>query len=34
MPKKEHRMNVWQGNFPKQNLEKDGFARTCPVRFN
>jgi formylglycine-generating enzyme required for sulfatase activity len=25
-------MNVWQGVFPTQNTEADGFAGTCPVR--
>ena len=24
--------NTWQGNFPHQNLNSDGFARTSPVR--
>ena len=24
--------NIWQGNFPKENLEKDGFLGTAPVK--
>ena len=23
--------NTWQGNFPHENLNSDGFARTSPV---
>ena len=23
--------NIWQGNFPLQNLSEDGFERTAPV---
>jgi formylglycine-generating enzyme required for sulfatase activity len=23
--------NIWQGNFPHENTEEDGFARTAPV---
>ena len=23
--------NVWQGDFPNQNLGEDGYERTCPV---
>ncbi len=30
-PGGEHRMNVWQGRFPAENSEADGFAGTCPV---
>jgi len=30
-PGREHRANVWQGNFPWQNSCADGFARTSPV---
>jgi len=26
-----HRANTWQGNFPHENLNSDGFARTSPV---
>ncbi len=27
----EHRMNVWQGEFPVSNTAEDGFAGTAPV---
>jgi formylglycine-generating enzyme len=30
-PDGEHRANTWQGNFPHENLNADGFARTSPV---
>lgn len=30
-PRGEHRMNVWQGDFPARNTEADGFAGTAPV---
>jgi sulfatase modifying factor 1 len=30
-PAGEHRMNVWQGTFPQENTEADGFYGTCPV---
>ena len=30
-PGGEHRMNVFQGTFPAQNTEADGFAGTAPV---
>jgi len=30
-PGGEHRANTWQGNFPHENLNRDGFARTSPV---
>ena len=30
-PGGEHRMNVWQGAFPEQDLAADGYAGTCPV---
>jgi formylglycine-generating enzyme required for sulfatase activity len=30
-PGGEHRMNVWQGSFPRQNTRADGFLGTCPV---
>ena len=30
-PGGEHRMNVWQGTFPSENTEEDGFYGTCPV---
>lgn len=31
MPKDEHRMNIWQGEFPDDNTAEDGFIGTCPV---
>jgi formylglycine-generating enzyme required for sulfatase activity len=30
-PHGAHRMNVWQGTFPREDLAADGFAGTCPV---
>ena len=30
-PGGEHRMNVWQGTFPRHNTRADGFVGTCPV---
>jgi formylglycine-generating enzyme required for sulfatase activity len=30
-PDGQHLMNVWQGSFPNQNSEADGFYATCPV---
>lgn len=30
-PQGEHRMNVWQGQFPTHNTQADGFAGTAPV---
>jgi sulfatase modifying factor 1 len=30
-PGDEHRANTWQGDFPHQNLARDGFTRTSPV---
>jgi formylglycine-generating enzyme len=30
-PGGEHRMNVWQGEFPRENTCADGFRGTCPV---
>lgn len=31
-PGGDHRMNVWQGDFPSVNTRADGFAGTAPVR--
>ena len=31
-PAGEHRMNVWQGDFPGRNSLADGFLGTAPVR--
>ena len=30
-PEGEHRMNVWQGQFPNENTLADGYHGTCPV---
>ena len=30
-PAGRHMANTWQGEFPYQNLEADGYARTSPV---
>ena len=30
-PGGKHMANTWQGEFPRQNLTEDGFARTSPV---
>ncbi len=30
-PGGEHRMNVWQGVFPTENVNEDGWYATCPV---
>eukprot|EP00440_Ansanella_granifera_P060416 gb/GFBE01065484.1/.p1 GENE.gb/GFBE01065484.1/~~gb/GFBE01065484.1/.p1 ORF type:complete len:412 (+),score=81.74 gb/GFBE01065484.1/:1-1236(+) len=29
--RKKHRMNIWQGTFPKENTAKDGYTKTAPV---
>jgi formylglycine-generating enzyme required for sulfatase activity len=31
-PDGQHRMNVWQGEFPSDNTEADGWVGTAPVR--
>lgn len=31
MPHNEHRVNIWQGKFPKENTREDGFNGTGPV---
>ena len=31
-PGGRHMANTWQGNFPHENTEADGYARTSPVR--
>jgi formylglycine-generating enzyme required for sulfatase activity len=31
MPSGRHRANTWQGEFPWQNLEEDGYGWTAPV---
>jgi sulfatase modifying factor 1 len=30
-PGGKHQANTWQGDFPRQNLNEDGFERTSPV---
>ena len=30
-PGGEHRMNVWQGDFPSRNTQDDGWYGTCPA---
>jgi len=30
-PSGRHRMNVWQGTFPRLNTRADGYLGTCPV---
>lgn len=30
-PDGEHRCNIWQGRFPVQNSQEDGYAGTAPV---
>ena len=30
-PGGEHRMNLWQGSFPRRNTGADGYEGTCPV---
>jgi sulfatase modifying factor 1 len=32
MPRGEWLCNIWQGDFPNQNTEEDGFLTTAPVR--
>ncbi|XP_058812178.1 formylglycine-generating enzyme [Topomyia yanbarensis] len=31
LPKDEHYMNIWQGDFPENNLAEDGSVGTCRV---
>lgn len=31
MPNNQHKANIWQGNFPTKNTEKDGYKGTSPV---
>lgn len=30
-PNGQHRCNIWQGRFPRENLREDGFYGTAPV---
>jgi sulfatase modifying factor 1 len=32
MPEKKWMANIWQGNFPNENTEADGFRGTAPVK--
>jgi formylglycine-generating enzyme required for sulfatase activity len=32
MPEGRHRCNIWQGIFPTQNTEEDGYAGTAPAK--
>ncbi|HGM6308047.1 formylglycine-generating enzyme family protein [Pseudomonas putida] len=31
VPEGKHMANTWQGNFPAENLQTDGYSRTSPV---
>lgn len=31
-PNDHHQCNIWQGNFPDQNTEEDGFRGTAPAK--
>lgn len=31
LPRGEHWMNIWQGNFPEENTAEDGYLGTAPV---
>ncbi len=31
-PNGEHRCNIWQGNFPKENTADDGYVGTAPAK--
>lgn len=31
LPRGEHWMNIWQGNFPEENTAEDGYVGTAPV---
>lgn len=31
VPESGHQANIWQGNFPYENTEEDGYTRTSPV---
>jgi sulfatase modifying factor 1 len=31
VPKGSHRMNIWQGKFPEENTDEDGYGITAPV---
>ncbi|KAF1299218.1 serine/threonine protein phosphatase [Enterococcus sp. JM4C] len=29
----QHHCNIWQGNFPQENTEEDGFSNTAPAKY-
>jgi sulfatase modifying factor 1 len=31
LPKGKNLMNIWQGEFPYENIAGDGYSRTSPV---
>ncbi|XP_012235697.1 formylglycine-generating enzyme isoform X2 [Linepithema humile] len=31
MPNNQHKVNIWQGNFPTKNTEEDGYKSTSPI---
>ncbi|CAK8686852.1 unnamed protein product [Clavelina lepadiformis] len=31
LPKGKHMLNIWQGEFPKENTAEDGYVATAPV---
>eukprot|EP00794_Sanderia_malayensis_P007460 gene7460-8283_t len=31
LPRGEHRINIWQGKFPENNTQDDGYVGTAPV---
>lgn len=31
VPKGQHHMNIWQGEFPQENTAEDGYTATAPV---
>ena len=33
LKKKQHHCNIWQGNFPFENTEEDGFLATAPAKY-
>ncbi|XP_055381021.1 formylglycine-generating enzyme isoform X2 [Condylostylus longicornis] len=32
MPNNQHKMNIWQGKFPEENIGEDGFVGLCPTK--
>jgi formylglycine-generating enzyme required for sulfatase activity len=31
LPNRKHQANIWQGQFPHRNTERDGYSWACPV---